>query len=142
MPLLVIGSTTTSFTPLHDDWRICPTQPISHDCGVWTITHALPYGWCVVYAERRRILARTSWRVHHRIRDGKTLAARDSLASKEGIQVLKLFNSPYVNGASIKAEALNIDALLSLPEVANVWRNNVTTLEPLKWDSRQPRSMY
>lgn len=59
------------------------------------------------------------------------LKARDSLASKEGIQVLKTFDSPYFRGASIKTENFNVDSLIALPEIANVWRNNVYKLEPV-----------
>jgi hypothetical protein len=58
------------------------------------------------------------------------LAARDSLASKGGIQVRKTFSSGVFSGASIETEAFDLDSLIALPEVANVWRNNIYTLEP------------
>jgi hypothetical protein len=59
-----------------------------------------------------------------------SLTTRDSLASKGGIQVRKEFSSNIFNGASIETETFDVDSLIALPEVANVWRNNIYKLEP------------
>lgn len=56
--------------------------------------------------------------------------ARDSLASKGDIKVRKTYNSEVFSGASIETETFSLDGLLALPEVANVWRNNIYKLEP------------
>ncbi|KAK8027822.1 PII-type proteinase [Apiospora marii] len=56
------------------------------------------------------------------------LQARDGLASKGGIRVRKAFNSAVFSGASIETEAFDFDALSAMPEIANVWRNNIVTL--------------
>lgn len=56
------------------------------------------------------------------------LRARDSLASKGGIRLRKAFNSAVFSGASIETEEFDFDALSAMPEVANVWRNNIVTL--------------
>lgn len=56
------------------------------------------------------------------------LRARDGLASKGGIRVRKAFNSAVFSGASIETEAFDFDALSAMPEIANVWRNNIVTL--------------
>ncbi|CAI6030114.1 unnamed protein product [Clonostachys chloroleuca] len=59
-----------------------------------------------------------------------SLTTRDSLASKGGIQVRKEFSSNIFNGASIETDTFDVDSLIALPEVANVWRNNIYKLEP------------
>ncbi|KAK8137945.1 hypothetical protein PG984_001325 [Apiospora sp. TS-2023a] len=56
------------------------------------------------------------------------LRARDSLATKGGIRVRKAFNSAVFSGASIETETFDFDALSAMPEVSNVWRNNIVTL--------------
>ena len=60
------------------------------------------------------------------------LQARDSLASKGGIRVRKTYSSSVFSGASIETEAFDLDGLIALPEVANVWRNGIHKLEPLQ----------
>ena len=59
------------------------------------------------------------------------LRARDSLASKSGINVRKTYNSPLFSGASIETDTFDLDALNALPEVANVWANHIYKLAPL-----------
>lgn len=54
-----------------------------------------------------------------------------SLDSKGDIQVRKTYSSDIFNGASIETTDFDIDTLSALPEVANVWRNNIHRLEPL-----------
>lgn len=58
------------------------------------------------------------------------LRARDSLASKGDIRVRKSYNSAVFSGASIETEAFDFDGLSAMPEVANVWRNNIVALPP------------
>ncbi|KAH8881920.1 subtilisin-like protein [Thozetella sp. PMI_491] len=60
------------------------------------------------------------------------LKARDSLASTGDIRVRKTYNSAVFSGASIETEAFNLDSLIALPEVVNVWRNSIHKLEPLQ----------
>jgi hypothetical protein len=59
------------------------------------------------------------------------LRARDSLASKSGIRMRKTFSSNVFSGASIETEDFDLDSLIAMPEVANVWRNSIHKLEPL-----------
>lgn len=58
------------------------------------------------------------------------IRARDSLASKGDIRVRRTYNSAVFSGASIETEDFNLDTLIALSEVANVWRNNIYELEP------------
>ncbi|KAK6865319.1 subtilase [Apiospora arundinis] len=65
------------------------------------------------------------------------LQARDSLASKGDIRVRKSFNSAVFSGASIETEKFDFDGLNALPEVANVWRNNIVTLSPMDYQAEK-----
>jgi subtilisin family serine protease len=58
--------------------------------------------------------------------------ARDSLASKADIRIRKTYSSGVFSGASIETEAFDLEGLGALPEVANVWRNNIHRLDPME----------
>lgn len=55
---------------------------------------------------------------------------QDRSAPAEDITVLKSFDSDAFSGASIASNTYNLDDLLQLPEVANVWPNVLVQLEP------------
>ncbi|GKT72602.1 subtilase [Colletotrichum tofieldiae] len=59
-----------------------------------------------------------------------TVGKRSSLASTDGVKVVKSFDSSVFNGASVETIDLNIDSLLELPDVVNVWPNSPVYLEP------------
>ncbi|KAI9164185.1 subtilase [Paramyrothecium foliicola] len=64
------------------------------------------------------------------------IQARNSLASRSDIRVRKTYNSAVFSGASIETESLDLDGLIALPEVANVWRNGIHKLEPLQVEAK------
>ncbi|KAI0151552.1 subtilisin-like protein [Xylariaceae sp. FL1272] len=66
------------------------------------------------------------------------LSSRDSFAAKGGIRMHKTFASTVFTGASIETELFSLDDLNEMPEVANVWRNNIVTLDALE---SQPRKV-
>ncbi|OHW92575.1 subtilase [Colletotrichum incanum] len=59
-----------------------------------------------------------------------TVGKRNSLASTDGVKVVKNFDSDVFNGASIETTDFNLDSLLELPDVVSVWPNNPVYLEP------------
>ncbi|KAK6213860.1 subtilase [Colletotrichum tabaci] len=59
-----------------------------------------------------------------------TIGKRSSLASTDGVKVIKNFDSDVFNGASVETADLNLDGLLSLPDVVGVWPNSPVYLEP------------
>ncbi|KAI1259504.1 peptidase S8/S53 domain-containing protein [Xylariaceae sp. FL1019] len=69
-----------------------------------------------------------------------TLIARDSFAGKGDIRMHKTFVSSVFTGASIETELFSLDDLNEMPEVANVWRNNVVTLDALESHAREVES--
>jgi hypothetical protein len=63
---------------------------------------------------------------------GNALQARDNLESLGDIRVRKSFDSAVFSGASIETEAFDIDDLVAMPDVANVWRNHIHRLDPIQ----------
>ncbi|KAK1997658.1 subtilase [Colletotrichum falcatum] len=59
-----------------------------------------------------------------------TIGKRSSLASTDGITVVRDFDSDVFKGASVEAANLNLDDLLGLPDVVGVWPNDPVYLEP------------
>ncbi|KAK2031954.1 subtilase [Colletotrichum zoysiae] len=59
-----------------------------------------------------------------------TIGKRSSLASADGVRVVRSFDSDVFNGASVEAAGLNVDDLLGLPDVVGVWPNGPVYLEP------------
>ncbi|TQN68016.1 Thermostable alkaline protease, partial [Colletotrichum shisoi] len=59
-----------------------------------------------------------------------TIGKRSSLASTDGVKVIKDFDSDVFNGASVETADLNLDGLLSLPDVVGVWPSGPVYLEP------------
>ncbi|TEA17727.1 Subtilisin DY [Colletotrichum sidae] len=53
-----------------------------------------------------------------------------SLASSGDVKLVKSFSSEVFTGASVETTDLNVDGLLDLPDVVNVWPNNPVYLEP------------
>ncbi|KAK1964913.1 subtilase [Colletotrichum sublineola] len=59
-----------------------------------------------------------------------TVGKRSSLASTDGVKVVRGFDSDVFNGASVETTDLNLDDLLGLPDVVGVWPNQPVYLEP------------
>ncbi|GKT40240.1 subtilisin DY [Colletotrichum spaethianum] len=59
-----------------------------------------------------------------------TIGKRSSLVSRDGVKVVKSFDSDVFNGASVEVTDLNLDSLLGLPDIISVWPNNPAYLEP------------
>ncbi|KAK1987048.1 subtilase [Colletotrichum cereale] len=59
-----------------------------------------------------------------------TIGKRSSLASTDGVKVVRDFDSGVFNGASVETADLNLDDLLGLPDVVGVWPNDPVYLEP------------
>ncbi|KAL0933866.1 subtilase [Colletotrichum truncatum] len=57
---------------------------------------------------------------------------RQNVASTDGIKIVKEFSSEIFSGASIETETFNLDTLLKLPDVVNVWPNEEIKLAPLE----------
>ncbi len=80
-------------------------------------------------------LAKTSGQIEYIVEyapSSNSLKARDSLASKGDIRVRKTYDSAAFSGASIETETFDLDGLIALPEVANVWPNSIYKLEPVQ----------
>ncbi|WDK19144.1 subtilase [Colletotrichum graminicola] len=59
-----------------------------------------------------------------------TIGKRSSLASTDGVKVVRGFDSEVFNGASVETADLDLDDLLGLPDVVGVWPNVPVYLEP------------
>ncbi|KAL0936358.1 subtilase [Colletotrichum truncatum] len=58
-------------------------------------------------------------------------ARLSSLASEGDVKIVKSFDSEIFTGASVETNELNLDSLLDLPDVVNVWPNNPVYLDPI-----------
>jgi hypothetical protein len=59
-----------------------------------------------------------------------TKQAADQLASREGIKVVKTFESDIFNGVSVESTSDNADSLKALKEINNVWKSSKIKLAP------------
>ncbi|ROT42545.1 serine endopeptidase [Sodiomyces alkalinus F11] len=57
---------------------------------------------------------------------------QESLASDDNITVVKTFETDIFSGISVETDTHNIDSLLRLPDVVNVWLNEEVRLAPIE----------